>query len=273
MPENMGDNITIDETALIKSELYTIITNRDTGKLIALMEGTKSKELVEKILAHFSTRQLMNVKEVTLDMANSFDWVARQCFMNAIHTVDRFHVQKLVYDCMQTLRVVERQKILTKKREAKQQGIPFAEGRYGNGDTPRQLLARSRYLLFKPSTLWTVTQTSRATILFEHYPDLKEAYLLCQQLRDIYEQKIEPAVAKKLLHHWIQTCKESNTVEMKDAGSAVERHLGRIVNFWKHRSTNAYAECFNAKIKRFRGMVRGIKDMKFFLFRCRVYFA
>lgn len=272
-PENLGKRETIDETSLVNGDLYSIITNKDTGKLVALMEGTKAAEITEKIQQNFSIEKLMAVKEVTLDMDAGFDWVTRQCFMNAEHVVDRFHVQKLVTECMQTLRIVERQKILTAKREAKKTKQSFREIPYENGDTPRQLLARSRYLLFKPQSKWSEKQQLRAMILFREYPELQTAYALTQKLRDLYEKQMAREVAAILLRQWCKECEASGIPEMQDAAASVLRHVGRILHFWNNRATNAYAESFNAKIKRFRGMLRGIRDIQFFLFRCQVYFS
>ena len=45
-----------------------------------------------------------------------------------------------------------------------------------------------------------------------------------------------------------------------------------ILNYFDNRSTNIAAESFNAKIKEFRRVFRGIRDIKFFLFRlCKIY--
>ena len=44
-----------------------------------------------------------------------------------------------------------------------------------NGDTKKQLLARSRYLLFKSGEKWTPKQKQRAAVLFELYPDIKKS--------------------------------------------------------------------------------------------------
>ena len=272
-PKNLGEHLAIDETSLIKGDFYSILTNKDTGKLIALMKGTKASEITEKLMKHLSVKERMKVKEVTLDMDAGFDWVVRQCFLNAEHVVDRFHVQKLVTECMQTLRIIERQKILTTRREAKKAGTTFRESRYENGDTPRQLLARSRYLLFKPSQTWTDTQRKRATILFQEYPDMQTAYELTQKLKNLYDKHMIRDTAALLLRQWCEECDLSCIPEMEDAASTVLRHEGRILNFWNNRSTNAFAESFNAKIKNFRGMLRGIRDIKFFLFRCEVYFS
>jgi transposase len=272
-PENLGKREAIDETSLINGELYTLLTNKDTGKLVALMRGTKSSEITEKLIRHLSAEKRMQVEEVTLDMDEGFDWVTRQCFPNAEFIVDRFHVQKLVTECMQTLRITERQQILTQRREAKKAKTGFREVPYENGDTPRQLLARSRYLLFKTSSSWTESQKARAVILFREYPDMQRAYELSQSLKKLYDKRMARDVAAVLLRQWCENCDASDIPEMQDAAASVLRHEGRILNFWNNRATNAFAESFNAKIKHFRGMLRGIKDIKFFLFRCQVYFS
>lgn len=271
--ENLGKRLTIDETGLIHGELYTIVTNKEKGKLVALMKGTKAAEITTKLMKHLPVAKRMEVEEVTLDMDDGFDWVTRQCFPNAECIVDRFHVQKLVMECVQALRITERQKILTQRREEKKAGKTLKEIPYENGDTPRQLLARSRYFLFKSSSSWTENQKARATILFREYPDMQRAYELSQQLKKLYDKQMTRAVAATLLRQWCEDCEASDIPEMQDAAASVLRHEGRILNFWNNRATNAFAESFNAKIKGFRGMLRGIRDIKFFLFRCQVYFS
>jgi len=42
--------------------------------------------------------------------------------------------------------------------EAKKRGERYIAPVYSNGDTKKQLLARGRYLLFKPKTKWTASQ-------------------------------------------------------------------------------------------------------------------
>ena len=46
-----------------------------------------------------------------------------------------------------------------------------------------------------------------------------------------------------------------------------------IQNFFDNRSTNASDESFNAKIKNFRAQLRGISDIKYFLFRLQKIYA
>jgi transposase len=50
-------------------------------------------------------------------------------------------------------------------------------------------------------------------------------------------------------------------------------HYVNILNFFDNRSTNAAAESFNGKIKDFRRNLRGVRDVKFFLFRLSKIYA
>ena len=60
--------------------------------------------------------------------------------------------------------------------------IEYLPIRFENGDTIKQLLARSRYLLFKSANIWTLTQKLRANILFAKYPIIRDAYNVTHEL-------------------------------------------------------------------------------------------
>jgi len=53
----------------------------------------------------------------------------------------------------------------------------------------------------------------------------------------------------------------------------IYEHHEEILNFYNNRSTNASAESFNSKIKSFRAQLRGVVDVKFFLFRLTKLYA
>lgn len=70
---------------------------------------------------------------------------------------------------------------------AKKTNINFESKILPNGDTLKQLLARSRYFLNKNKSKWTSNQIERAALLFELYPDIQKGYNLTQELRSIFE--------------------------------------------------------------------------------------
>jgi transposase len=57
------------------------------------------------------------------------------------------------------------------------------------------------------------------------------------------------------------------------AAESIRLHEETILNYFPNRSTNAAAESFNAKLKNFRTVVRGVVDKKFHLFRVAKLYA
>ena len=130
-PENVGERLSVDETSLSNGELYTVVTNKAAkgrkGAIVAIVSGTDSGAVLEA-LERIPMAVRQHVMEVTLDMAGSMGRICRLAFPNAVKVIDRFHVQKY------------RPELLP------------------NGDTLKQLLFRSRYLLFKSPEKWTESQ-------------------------------------------------------------------------------------------------------------------
>ncbi len=141
-----------------------------------------------------------------------------------------------------------------------------------NGDTKKQLLARSRYLLFKARSKWTDSQTKRANILFDLYPTIEKAYDLSQKLSYIFEKNTVKDVARLYLAKWYNKVEKAGFESFNIISKTIFHHYETILNYFNNRSTNASAESFNAKIKEFRAQFRGVRDVEFFLFRlCKIY--
>lgn len=264
----------MDETSLSNGELYTVISNKAAKglkrSLVALVKGTKATD-VSAVLMRISMKERVNVMEVTLDMDSSMDWISRECFPNAKKTVDRFHAQKLVSEALQEMRIQERWKAIEEENKAIQQnrknGQVSRAPTYSNGDTKKQLLARSRYLLFKPQSKWTDSQKERASILFKEFFDIEKGYHLSMMFRSVYEHSETREEAQIKLREWYRKVEENSYKPLLAAMGSIQTHEGRILNYFPDRSTNASAESFNAKLKGFRSLVRGVTDIKFFLFR------
>lgn len=279
-PQNFGRWMSIDEVALSKGELYTVITNKEAhgkkGALAAIIEGTKN-EVVSKALEKVPITMRMSVKEITLDFAISMDWICRTNFPNAKLTGDRFHIQQIVTEGLQEMRIELRRKAINEENElvkkAKRERKELRPKFYSNGDTEKQLLARGRYLLFKSPTKWTPSQRERAEILFEKFSELKKGYDLTMMFRGIFEVTKTQEKAKERMENWFQKVSESHFPHLISAANTVQQNLGKVLNYFPDGSTNASAESFNAKLKGFRALVRGVRDIDFFLFRISTFYA
>jgi len=107
----------------------------------------------------------------------------------------------------------------------------------------------------------------RASILFQLYPDIKEAYSLTHSLRMIFNRNRTKDESQLSLARWYDKVDSSGFKNFNVIASTLYEHYDEVLNFFNNRSTNAFAESFNAKIKQFRVQLRGVIDSKFFFFR------
>ena len=279
-PDNIGPRLAIDESSLSNGELYTFVTNRDARtreqSLIAVVAGTKSEDVVS-VLQMIDEDLRNTVREVTLDLSDSMRKIVRTAFPKADRVIDRFHIQKLACGAVQELRIQHRwdaiQQANDEMEKAKITGKPYEPFRYPNGDTRKELLIRSRYLLFKSADKWTDRQKQRAAILFDEYPDIKEAYSLCHSLRIIFSKNTVKDAARLSMARWYNKVEKAGLHSFNVIAATFYEHYDEILNFYNNRSSNALAESFNAKIKLFRTNLRGVADKKFFLFRVAKLYA
>jgi len=187
-PENLGAKMSIDEKH-ISDEIYTILSNRQTSKIAMICKSinyTEIKQVFEKLLPG-----LNQVQSITRDFSPLFEKVCSGLIPHAIQVGDKFHVIKNLMEAHQSVRIRYRQKELEKRRKALQEfktlelarlkeyertGKTFKpdkfyyhEEKLENGETLLEIIARSRYLLYKYRNQWTERQQKRAQALFKTY--------------------------------------------------------------------------------------------------------
>ncbi|MET3397143.1 transposase [Chitinophaga ginsengisegetis] len=278
--QNIGPSLSIDETAFSSGELYTIVTNKlakgRKGSIVAMIKGTQS-EFLKEILFKIPKRLRGKVQEVTVDMSGSLNSAVKACFPNAHRVIDRFHVQHLAFDAVQEIRIKHRWEALEQENmeneQAKRAAVKYEPVRFANGDTAKQLLARSRYLLFKHPKLWTREQQQRAELLFSHYPLIYKSYQLSLRLGEVYRHCKCKEEAFKKLALWYNDVEAAGILSFKTVARTIRTHYLGILNFFNNKATNAAAESFNAKIKSFRNALRGVRDVEFFLYRLTKLYA
>ena len=280
-PDHMGPYMGIDEKH-IDGEFYTVLTNKTTKKIAMLARTTRHNDIAE-ILRPYRDRRYA-VKVLTRDLSNSYDWVGRTCFWNAMQVADKFHIIKEALDQLQNHRIAYRQELLTRRRKAQKahkkagtkQGFQYEEATLENGDTHLQLLARGRYLLYRFPSDWSQTQKQRAQLLFKHYPSIKVAYELICRFRRWYRKCFIGEAKERIsqrLRQWYERIDKADITELSNFKAMIERHQGVIINYFVGGHTNAFAEATNRKINTFIRNNQGVRDKDFFFFRLKNYFC
>lgn len=291
-PKNLGKDLALDETSLSNGDVYTILTNKGAhgkkGALVAIVRGV-SASCVINILRKMEYSERCIVETITTDLSSAMMLIAKSVFPNATLINDRFHVQKLMMEAVDQIRIAYRWEVLEqenkqisehrKKRKAaktkeERDAIgPWIPKRYENGETLPQILAKSKFVINKHRSKWNEQQENRAKILFKLYPQLAQAYELCMKLTDIYNKKCVIGVARLCLAKWYNEVEALCSKQFERVLETFRNHEATIVNYFTNRHTNAAAESFNAKIKAFRSQLRGVSDVKFFMFRLATQYA
>lgn len=291
-PENIGENLSLDETCLSNGDVYTILTNKAAkgrkGALVAMVRGVAT-DTVSGILCRLPHKKRKSVKTVTTDLSSAMMLTVRKVFPCARLINDRFHVQQLMAEAVDQLRIRYRWEVLDeenqaikahrqKKKEAKSKAERDEIGKWEpvrmeNGETMPQILSRSKHIILKHWSKWNNQQAERAAILFDRFPRLKEGYDLSTELTDIFNKKSTPDEARLNLAKWYNDVEKFDCMEFNKVLDTFANHNATIINYFEERLTNASAESFNAKIKAFRSQLRGVADVQFFMFRLATLYA
>ena len=188
-PENIGENLSLDETCLSNGDVYTILTNKAAkgrkGALVAIVRGVAT-DAVSGILRRLPHRKRLSVKTVTTDLSSAMMLTVRKVFPAAKLINDRFHVQQLMSEAVDQLRIRYRWKVLDaenqairehrqKKKETKSKAERERIGKWEpermeNGETLPQIVSRSKHIILKHWSKWNEQQKTRAAILFDKFP-------------------------------------------------------------------------------------------------------
>ena len=271
---NIGPYMSLDETCLSNGEVWTFLTNKDghggKGTLAAAVPGTKSEEIISVLVSAMGKSVRRRVKEITCDLSPCMMLIAGEVFYNANVVNDRFHVQQVYNEAVDEIRIDIRRQLIAEENNRDKAKPPKT---YSNGETMRQILARSKHTLMMARNKWNDIQRHRANILFKHYPILRQAYELAMELRSIFNRKTKRTTAMKLMNRWYEKVSALGNPNFRSVIKTFKNHAPTILNYFLRRATNASAEAFNSKVKIFRSQMRGVRDRDFFIFRLVKLFA
>ena len=270
---NFGAEMSIDEK-MLDEDFFTVMTNRDTGKIALLAQTVRVDELVRLI---DKIPQVQDIpKNITCDLSLTYEKFCQQVFPEATQIADKFHVIRASLEALQAVRIRFKQSYLASLPKDKKERKEVEENsRLINRETPCEMLSRSRYLLFKRPEEWTIMQQNRANILFENYPEIKKSYYNTVSFRKLLDKENVHRLhdMSKRWYEWVSQVEQDNVTEMISFAASVERHEEKIKNYLRTGKTNAAAENMNSKLQRFITANYGTRDIDFFLFRTAKYFS
>ena len=222
--------IGIDEISHRKGQRYlTVVVDHDSGRLVWAAAGRDRKTL-EQFFDLLGKDRCEQLELVSCDMAESIATAIAERCPNAIRCVDPFHVVQLATDALDEIR-----------REV------WNDARRAGHSTLAKDLKGARFALWKnPQNLTERQQLKLAQIQQTNKP-LYRAYLISQQLREIYRVSHEQAVL--LLDAWLAWARRSRLPAFVRLAKTITKQRPGIEAAIRHGLSNARIEQVNTQLR------------------------
>ncbi len=97
--------------------------------------------------------------------------------------------------------------------------------------------------------------------LFTYSPNMKEAYLLREELTEIFERNYTRATAKRAIRAWCQRVLRCKISQFDRFLGTIETWLDQITNYFLERLTSSFVEGFNNRVKVLKRRCYGLFDV------------
>jgi len=243
--------IGIDETSYKKGHRYmTVVVDHDAGRAVWCGKG-HGRAVLESFFDLLTDEQRASVEVVTADGARWISDVVSERCPNAERVMDPFHVVQWMTDLLDDLRKEAWREARAAERAAK--GAPKrGRGRPRKGEEPAPSAAKavkgSRYALLKNPEDLTEGQRASLEKIAREYRPLYRAYLLKEDLRDVFKSP-DAETARARLEKWLASACRSRSARVRELSKKVRRHKEAIVRSVELGISNARVEAINNKIK------------------------
>jgi transposase len=219
-----------DEISVRKGQSYlTVVVDHHTGRLVWAAPG-RDRRTVEKFLDLLGDERCARVELVSCDMA---EWITRpiaeRC-PNATVCLDPFHVIKLATDALDEIR----REVWNKARKAGETALA-------------KDLKGARFALWKNPENLTPRQQRKLAHIQQINQRLYRAYLLKEQLRQIY--RVDPDEAIGVLDAWLKWARRCRLQPFVKLARTIRDQRAGIEAAFRNGLSNARVEQINTQIR------------------------
>ena len=222
--------IGIDEISHRKGQRYlTVVVDHDSGRLVWAAAG-RDRKTVEAFFDALGQTRCKQIELVSCDMAG---WIAAPVadrVPDAVRCVDPFHVIQLATDALDEVR-----------REV------WNDARQAGEVAAAKDLKGARFALWKNPENLTDRQAAKLSSIQKTNARLYRAYLLKEQLRQIY--RLPAAAAIMLLDEWIAWARRCRLPSFVKLARTITAQRAGIVAAIEHGLSNARVEAINTQIR------------------------
>jgi len=236
----------VDEKSFRRGHIYaSILNDLDNNRVWDLVEGRKTENAMT-LLDTLSEEQRTGVKAVAMDMWPAFEKAVNEKLPNADIVHDKFHISSYLNKAIDDVRKEEHRNLMKEGDET------LKNSKY-------QWLRNFPDLRCEPSfqSLYNANlETSLAWRLKESFSGFWNYHYI--------------GPAKTFFKDWRKQVKRSKLEPMMKVATMLENRLQGLLNYLKHRITNAASEGMNSLVSRIIANARGLRT--FAKLRIRVLF-
>jgi len=240
-PEAIG----VDEIAYEKGHNYlTVVRDIITGAVIWIGIGRR-KETLDGFFNGLGREKSRAISIVVMDMWDPYIASVRENCPNAAIVFDKFHISKKINEALDSIRKSEFRKADEKERKD---------------------MKRKRFLILSRQKRLNDEQKETIEDLKQINARLYEAYLLKEQILDIFDETNDHAALVRL-GKWIANVRRLGIAPFLTVIKTMENYWYGIANYFRLRLTNAASEGFNNKINIIKRRAYGFRDLEYFMLK------
>ncbi len=222
--------IGIDEISHRKGQRYlTVVIDHDSGRLVWAAAG-RDRRTVEAFLDQLGQERCRQIELVSCDMAGWIAGPVADRLPHAVRCVDPFHVVMLATDALDEIR-----------REV------WNDARRAGEVAVAKDLKGARFALWKNPENLTDRQAAKLSSVQATNKRLYRAYLLKEQLRQIYRLPAEHAI--RLLDDWLKWARRCRLQPFVKLARTITAQRPGIAAAIEHGLSNARVEAINTQIR------------------------
>jgi transposase len=222
----------IDEISLVKGQgkFIVVLVDIDSGRLIGLVQERKQIE-IEKIMRKWGKEVLEQIEEVSIDMTGNYKYLVEKICPNALVTVDRFHVTKIVHEELNRARIAE-------KKTASELKTPEREKVF-------ESLKGNKFTILKAENKLTEKQKNKLDKIREASPLIAIMHSLKEDFHNLFEFNKDVDTGMLELIDWL---KKAEPYYQKSV-QTIKRWFGEVIGYFERRTTSGVVEGINNKLK------------------------
>ncbi|MDJ0738042.1 MAG: ISL3 family transposase [Nostocaceae cyanobacterium] len=233
----------IDEISLVKRQgkFIVVLVDIDSEKLIGLVKERKQIE-IEKEMRKWGEQVLEQIEEVSIDMTGNYKKLVEKICPNALVTVDRFHVTKVIHDELNQATIAENKTASSLNIESREKVFDSLKG--------------NKYTILKAENKLTEKQKEKLDRIREASPLIGIMHSLKEEFHNIFDTSEDLGTGMLGLIDWLKKAVRVSAAlavpYYQKSVKTIKRWFGEIVGYFERKTTKVVVEGINNKLKRIK---------------------